>query len=201
VPRPPVVKQCARCQQFAPVNEFGRDTKSRDGFGYHCRTCRRLLERQRYAHTSAMRQNNPSAVAEWRCSRCSVVKPSSEFYRRTASRIGIQSFCKVCARARRRHTYVTNPARVFVFEYLCVHPCVDCGETDPVVLEFDHVRGPKLFNFVDVLRAGAYTLSQVEAEIAKCEVRCASCHRRKTAAERGWWADLIAAHRDRLASK
>jgi hypothetical protein len=57
---------------------------------------------------------------------------------------------------------------------LAEHPCVDCGETDPVVLEFDHVRGKKKFN----ISGNAYAKSdqELEKEIAKCEVRCRNCH-------------------------
>lgn len=55
--------------------------------------------------------------------------------------------------------------------------CVDCDETDPVVLDFDHVRGEKLFT-IGERKDGSR--ARLLAEIAKCEVRCANCHRRRT---------------------
>lgn len=76
-----------------------------------------------------------------------------------------------------------------VHEYLLSHPCVDCGEPDPVVLEFDHVRGDKKANVKRML-AGTYSLDSVFTEIAKCEVRCANCHRRITAKRAGHYAYL-----------
>lgn len=69
--------------------------------------------------------------------------------------------------------------RDVVATYKADHPCVDCGESDPVVLEFDHVRGTKLMNINDFV-AGRGTLAQLAEEIEKCEVRCANCHRRIT---------------------
>jgi hypothetical protein len=64
-----------------------------------------------------------------------------------------------------------------VLEYLLTHPCVDCGETDPVVLEFDHLRD-KLGN-ISAMYGHAWR--SILAEIAKCDVVCANCHRRRTA--------------------
>jgi cytochrome c len=64
----------------------------------------------------------------------------------------------------------------FVRDYLLSHPCVDCGETDPVVLQFDHL-GDKVMN-VSMMRARRYKEASIAAEIAKCEVRCANCHLR-----------------------
>jgi len=66
--------------------------------------------------------------------------------------------------------------RNYVLDYLREHPCVDCGEADPIVLEFDHVH-EKTFN---ISEASGYGLKRIEEEIGKCEVRCANCHRRKT---------------------
>lgn len=63
-------------------------------------------------------------------------------------------------------------------EYLRQHPCVDCGESDPVVLDFDHVKGKKFKNIADMV--GTYPWLSVLKEIEKCVVRCANCHRRKT---------------------
>jgi hypothetical protein len=57
--------------------------------------------------------------------------------------------------------------------------CVDCGETDPVVLDFDHVRGHKIMS-VSEMRARFVSEKRLLDEIAKCEVRCANCHRRVT---------------------
>ena len=86
-------------------------------------------------------------------------------------------------RTNRERTKVENQARRW--SYLAEHPCVDCGETDPVVLEFDHLRD-KLHDVSDMGPSG-FAWSTIEAEIAKCVVRCANCHRRKTARERGFY--------------
>ena len=63
--------------------------------------------------------------------------------------------------------------------YLLDHPCVDCGEGDPIVLEFDH-RDPKnkLFALGAAVGLG-YSLVRVIDEIEKCDVRCANCHRKE----------------------
>lgn len=71
-------------------------------------------------------------------------------------------------------------ARRFMIDYLHAHPCVDCGESDIVALEFDHVRGIKKKGLTQLVVEG-YTLKTIQEEIDKCEVVCANCHRRRTA--------------------
>jgi predicted HNH restriction endonuclease len=68
--------------------------------------------------------------------------------------------------------------------------CRDCGEVDPDVLDFHHLRD-KLFSLSDVKNRN---MPQVRAEIAKCVVLCANCHRRVHAKER------VAAESDRPAA-
>ena len=58
--------------------------------------------------------------------------------------------------------------------------CIDCGYRDHhAALEFDHVRGEKKF-IMAALRALRPSRARLDAEIAKCEVRCSNCHRIKT---------------------
>jgi len=76
--------------------------------------------------------------------------------------------------------------RAYVLNYLLQSPCVDCGEQDPVVLEFDHISGEKV-NEISLLTWSGCPLSVLRREMLKCEVRCANCHRRKTARERSWY--------------
>lgn len=132
------------------------------------------------------------AEATRRCARCGRVLPSTEFNR--SSRYECQYWCRDCqsayyaARSAHHKTLVAKNSavysarnRAFVNQYLLEHPCVDCGETDVVVLEFDHLRDKRAK--VSRLRRSC-GLEQLRAEIAKCEVRCANCHRRKTAERR-----------------
>jgi hypothetical protein len=74
-----------------------------------------------------------------------------------------------------------------LLDYLRAHPCVDCGEVDPVVLEFDHIDpSTKNWDIANTIKDGLGWCT-IEAEIAKCVVRCANCHRRRTAQQFGWY--------------
>lgn len=126
------------------------------------------------------------------CSKCNTEKAKTEFYKGKKYRDGHQPWCKQCSNEARMTSYYKDPAPnringalrikrniAHVASYLRDHPCVDCSEDDIVVLEFDHVRGVKLGNISNMARAQV-SLEVLDTEIAKCEVRCANCHRRVT---------------------
>jgi hypothetical protein len=77
--------------------------------------------------------------------------------------------------------------RAQLFEYLANKKCIDCGENDPVVLEFDHVDRSKKTKGVARLLSGHWSWNRLLQEIEKCEIRCANCHRRKTYVQLGAW--------------
>jgi hypothetical protein len=133
------------------------------------------------------------------CYRCGESKPVEAFsWRRKA--IGQRdSFCRPCRKAYGREHYLANRQRyvdqaraqkqrlarertAYLLAYFAAHPCRDCGETDPLVLEFDHLRD-KRFNIGSALPYRNWTT--ILAEIEKCEVVCANCHRRRTALRMG----------------
>ena len=130
------------------------------------------------------------------CRACGITKPSGEFGFRSRS-TGVRSTrCRLCTAAYQHAWYVAGREaliqsarlrrdaaagenRTRAWEYLSEHPCVDCGESDPVVLEFDHIRD-KRANVSQLISSGL-SWATIEAEIEKCEVRCVNCHMRKTA--------------------
>jgi hypothetical protein len=129
------------------------------------------------------------------CSRCSRLRTESCFNRFGSGR---QSWCRDCFKAyyqeKRDHHRARNnalkaqrvrEAQMFVLEYLRRRLCRDCGESDPVVLEFDHI-GEKRAEIATLVRRGV-RLSVLIEELSYCEVVCASCHRRRTARRGRWW--------------
>lgn len=138
-----------------------------------------------------------------KCRVCGQEKELSEFNRLSREKDGYNSQCKACKRVYDNAYYANNPNRQeqiklnnierhrenlqFLWEYYSTHPCVDCGESDPIVLQMDHLRD-KLAGVSTMMKHARATL---EAEIAKCEVRCANCHARKTAQDFGWYSALL----------
>jgi hypothetical protein len=58
--------------------------------------------------------------------------------------------------------------------------CADCDQTfPPYVMDFEH-RDPKTKSFWILQRAGDVSRERLHAEIAKCDIVCANCHRART---------------------
>ena len=87
-------------------------------------------------------------------------------------------------RAGKTRAQAENKLRISL--YLSIHPCIDCGQADIRLLEFDHVNGQKLRGIAHLFSWG-FNWNTIETEIAKCEVRCANCHRIKTIEQGSGW--------------
>lgn len=67
-------------------------------------------------------------------------------------------------------------------------PCADCGEHyPPVCMDFDHLDGEDKESSISALMNQGASLARIDAEIAKCELVCANCHRIRTAARGNWF--------------
>ena len=150
-----------------------------------------------------------------RCARCKIEKPLAEYTKHPLrdGRIKTDSYCPACRADYGREHYVKNRQRyidkaaqrtrqlviermTYVVEHLSQHPCADCGEDDVLVLEFDHLRD-KSFSIPWGIRNRPWAL--VLAEIEKCEVVCANCHRRRTIRRAGFARAAIARKDPQLA--
>lgn len=136
-----------------------------------------------------------------RCVRCRKLKPLDAFAWKQKSQAKRVAHCRTCQAAYHRKHYEANRERYIrkaaaitrqklerrwdlLVGYLSDKQCVDCGEKDLLVLEFDHL-GDKLFNVSFGIRNRSW--SAVLEEIQKCEVVCANCHRRRTAFRAKQW--------------
>ena len=131
---------------------------------------------------------------EIRCSRCGEHKSADQFAWKHRERGRRNSYCRPCQSEYGREHYLANRQRYIdqaaartqrvrlertrlLLDHFAEHPCTDCGERDPLVLEFDHLRD-KSFDVATAIVDRPW--STVLEEIEKCEVVCANCHRRRT---------------------
>jgi hypothetical protein len=144
------------------------------------------------------------------CSKCRFEKETTEFAPNKSRKSGYQSMCKDCYAVYQRDYYrqrvVTDEAyRVHkknwrklytearrienqkkLFAYFEKHPCVICGEKDPIVLQSDHRDGvEKKFNIGDAIPRLSW--QKIEEELMKCDTMCTNCHTRRTALQFNWY--------------
>lgn len=131
---------------------------------------------------------------------CKLTKELSCFNANSSKKDGYNTICRECSNAHSRKYYEKNKAKQkkqilqaknkrieenkkFVLNLL-KSGCVDCSESDPIVLEFDHLDN-KVINISTLLSQGGSRKALI-SEINKCQIRCANCHRRKTAKQQNW---------------
>jgi hypothetical protein len=124
------------------------------------------------------------------------MKPPSEFGARRpdADEAYLRAYCRPCYQRVYREYYEKHKA-LFIHRADRFHatirnllraakakPCADCGRSFPYyVMEFDHRDGEtKCFNIADVMGPRRVGKKRLLAEIAKCDVVCANCHRERT---------------------
>lgn len=143
------------------------------------------------------------------CTKCGNLHPLKQFSFKNKRKGTRASVCKICHVTylrehyqKKKEMYLKNGRKqnlklradntTKLIGYLQQHPCIDCGESDPIVLEFDHVRGEKDKPISYMIHHHAW--QQVKREIKKCDVRCANCHIRKTAKDLHWRKAAFLAH-------
>jgi len=139
------------------------------------------------------------------CTICKEEKSKSEFNKKNIEKDKLQPHCRECSHKRFKIYYENNKEKqkktvietkkkvrrnnqAYVYNYLSEHPCVVCGEDDPIVLDFDHLRDKKECISVTLAK---WSLKNIIKEIEKCQILCANCHRRKTALENGNYKILM----------
>ena len=197
-PQPGALPDCATPRSVLSIVGAGASRMQSGGLKKRpkpvgmCFACRAQTTRLGLGDAAAAEKQSPLEQFAWRCK----------------ARRQRDNYCGPCRAGYKREHYAANRSRyieralapeqtpiperaAYIVDFFRGHPCVDCGEDDPIVLEFDH-RADKCFEISKGLRDREW--QSVLDEIAKCDVVCANCHRRRTA-RRGRFARAAVAQR------
>lgn len=129
---------------------------------------------------------NPYICSMKKCGKCGVTKARTEFHANPTKKDGLQSMCKECRKEYHREHYLKNSTkykaqvkarkvelRDFIRRYKSLTGCKNCGDKRHYVLDFHHLHGKDF----SVGEFRGKSLKRIKAEIRKCEVLCANCHR------------------------
>ena|SRR5882757_4046674 len=127
-----------------------------------------------------------------RCRKCNEFVWLGEFSSNKRAKDDLQYYCRSC-----NNSYSATPeyltirrgkqqdTRLKVDAVKLAAGCVDCGyKAYAAALDFDH-RPDEVKSF-NISQSRWKSWPDLESEMAKCDVRCANCHRVMTARRAGW---------------
>jgi len=134
------------------------------------------------------------------CSKCKQELDIESFSKNRAKSSGYNNQCKTCQKSYKDQHYRDNKSsyldrnkenktrrKIAFYEWMQDKFCVDCGNNDVRVLEFDHLdRSNKSFNIST--KVADLSFESLMEEIEKCEIVCANCHKIRTANEFNWYS-------------
>lgn len=82
-----------------------------------------------------------------------------------------------------------------VWNALVGKQCMDCGENNILVLEFDHILGEKKMAVITMAANRLGNKEAIKAEIEKCEIVCSNCHTIRTMRRGNHWRYQMAIER------
>ena len=144
--------------------------------GFNMKTCTKCFKSQETSQFNY--KNRDKGIRHSHCKNCSRAYVKGHYERNTGYYL---------TKARARNLAIRQETQSRLLIYLSSHACVDCGESDPVVLDFDHIDGNKKSASIADMLTNRLSWSRIELEITKCAVRCANCHRRRTAKQFAWY--------------
>lgn len=140
-----------------------------------------------------------------KCTQCLKILPVEDFSSRNPKpgQVSLHSWCKNCFNKHNTIKYRANPKaceearinkailreknQIYIFNLLKKSSCMDCGETDIIVLDFDH-RDPSKKEFsISAAMCASTSMNKIKIEIEKCDIVCSNCHRRRTAKQFGYY--------------
>lgn len=131
-----------------------------------CAACRSAY----YRSTPEGKARSAAAQRKWRENNCDTAYWQDRYAKQTPERL--KEVKEARRKAAKRNQTCIQMAKTAA--------CEDCGgKFHSEAMDFDHVRGEKLFN-ISTGACSAMALIVLLAEMAKCEIVCANCHRVRT---------------------
>ncbi len=173
------MRTCNTCGQTKPLEEFYKHPTASGGLCYACKVCmRRYSKAYTTQHPPDKRNAEERRAARKKYNDSERGKAYNRAYQKTHRKTP-----RAIQRAREKTRLAVAKNKEWINELKLQKGCVDCGyKTHPHALDFDHLPGhTKSF---EISRSKVRSQQQLLAEISKCELVCANCHRIRTSARR-----------------
>ena len=170
-----------------PLHE--RCSKCKRPNGTTFRNCGRCRENSRKHHRKRFHATPVCPPGQRYCKKCGHIQPEDQFKSRYCRRQTLTKWCETCRQSLARYqinpTTTKGKCKARWEEWKAKNPCIVRGETDPQVIEADHLRDK-----VHQCSASSYWachggVPALERELDKCQSLCRWCHRLKSDHERG----------------